>query len=80
MSISFTFIYWYTGSGIQNVFEKKEHIKTMEDHLMVQNRGHILANCLFRTTVLFIQDHPVFLLESVLIRQQYETGGAIKPP
>ena len=79
MSISFIFIYWYIGSGIQNVFETKEHIKAMENHLMVQNRGHILANCLFRTTDLFIQDNPVFLLESVLIRQQNDTGGAIKP-
>ena len=45
---------------IINVVKRNKNLNTKQNYWVVEMRLHLLAICFFRTSALFIKDHPVF--------------------
>ena len=52
----------------------------MQNNWVLQNRLHIWAISLLRTTASLFKDHPVFFVGKRSNEQQNDTFGAIGPP
>ena len=66
-------------SGILNALKTNKHLNTMQNHLLVPIRLHILTIRLLMTSASFINYHPGFCGESGPIGRQNKTCGANGP-